>query len=332
MTDHFSYTRSLFYDCSELHYRTLILVSWWLLECFDQLFCFTGALNIYNLQGSVVYLSACVKVREFDYNLIIILQRESHTFNRSYLHILAWKHRIIKVGLASYSCNWETLLQLDQWWWNIATLHYEYIIRVEVRCNSGEQNHYINIYLRSSVFDFILVFLLLQWPTLFEPSVARYPSTTIMLSWRSIGLLFIVLHIYLIIGMIAFHFLERDREEEVKTDTKVYKDAILANFTCLSEERLESLIRVIAYAVNNGIDPSNSSSPSNWDWHQTFFFSGTVITTIGKLHHISIVSGCKSSRAYLGQVFSFIWCQWELRYLLLVQFTNSVPIVSYKIR
>ena len=104
-----------------------------------------------------------------------------------------------------------------------------------------------------------------------------------MLSWRSIGLLFIVLHIYLIIGMIAFRFLERDQEEEVKTDTKVYKDAILANFTCLSEDSLESLIRVIQYAVNNGIDPTNTTtSPSNWDWHQTFFFSGTVITTIGK--------------------------------------------------
>ena len=84
--------------------------------------------------------------------------------------------------------------------------------------------------------------------------------------------------------MVTFHYLETDNETAIKRHTKDYKDAILANFTCLSEERLESLIRVIAYAVNNGIDPSNSTSPSNWDWHQTFFLSGIIITTIGRTH------------------------------------------------
>ena len=102
-----------------------------------------------------------------------------------------------------------------------------------------------------------------------------------MLSWPYIFVLFIALNIYLIIGMVTFHYLETENETAVKKDTNVFKNAILANFTCLSEESLESFIRVIAFAVRNGIDPSNSTTPSNWDWYQTFFFSGTIITTIG---------------------------------------------------
>ena len=83
--------------------------------------------------------------------------------------------------------------------------------------------------------------------------------------------------------MIAFHYLETDNETDIKIQTKAYKDEILANFTCLSEEKLESLVRVIEYAVKHGIDPSNSTSSSNWDWHQSFFLSGIIITTIGRI-------------------------------------------------
>lgn len=44
------------------------------------------------------------------------------------------------------------------------------------------------------------------------------------------------------------------------------------------------LLQVILDARESGVNPSgNSSNPSNWDFGSSFFFAGTVVTTIGKL-------------------------------------------------
>ena len=104
-----------------------------------------------------------------------------------------------------------------------------------------------------------------------------------MATWKTIFILFMVFTNYLIIGMIGFHFLEANNEDNVRKDTRNFKEEILANFTCLTSEDLESLIANISYALSNGVDPSNNAtSPSNWGYDSAFFFSGTVITTIGK--------------------------------------------------
>lgn len=45
------------------------------------------------------------------------------------------------------------------------------------------------------------------------------------------------------------------------------------------------LPQVILDARECGVNPSgNSTSPSNWDFGSSFFFAGTVVTTIGKLN------------------------------------------------
>ena len=42
---------------------------------------------------------------------------------------------------------------------------------------------------------------------------------------------------------------------------------------------------MILEARESGVNPSgNSSNPSNWDFGSSFFFAGTVVTTIGKLN------------------------------------------------
>lgn len=51
-------------------------------------------------------------------------------------------------------------------------------------------------------------------------------------------------------------------------------DVILGSFVCL---------QVILDAWENGVNPSgNSTNPSNWDFCSSFFFAGTVVTTIGE--------------------------------------------------
>lgn len=42
-------------------------------------------------------------------------------------------------------------------------------------------------------------------------------------------------------------------------------------------------MQVILYAWEKGVNPSgNSTNPSNWDFSSSFFFAGTVVTTIGE--------------------------------------------------
>ncbi len=65
-------------------------------------------------------------------------------------------------------------------------------------------------------------------------------------------------------------------------DAKLY----VLNKTCLDEDDIEEFVEKVWRAINSGIDPSGeSSNPSNWDYASAFFFSGTVVTTIGKVYY-----------------------------------------------
>ena len=104
-------------------------------------------------------------------------------------------------------------------------------------------------------------------------------------SWKTIASLCVLLHVYLLIGMLAFHFLEIKQEDNTRIDTRRFKEQMLSNFSCLDNENLERLIDIVVNAINNGVDPSNNAtSPSNWEYSGAFFFAGTVITTIGKCY------------------------------------------------
>lgn len=50
-----------------------------------------------------------------------------------------------------------------------------------------------------------------------------------------------------------------------------------------SEDDLEEFIKVIVDATNQGISPlKNATNELNWSFGQSFLFSTTLITTIGK--------------------------------------------------
>ncbi|CAB1316110.1 unnamed protein product [Coregonus sp. 'balchen'] len=89
--------------------------------------------------------------------------------------------------------------------------------------------------------------------------------------------------LYLVLGALVFQALEAPREEDQHTQLQDTRRAFLENYTCVSPDILQALIEEVADAVGAGVDPSSNSSTftSQWDLASAFFFSGTIITTIG---------------------------------------------------
>ncbi|XP_030643229.1 potassium channel subfamily K member 16-like [Chanos chanos] len=87
---------------------------------------------------------------------------------------------------------------------------------------------------------------------------------------------------YLLLGATIFQLLEREAESNNRNHFQLEKLNFLANYTCLDRPALEKFVTVILDAWENGVNPSgNSTNPSNWDFSSSFFFAGTVVTTIG---------------------------------------------------
>ncbi|XP_076833934.1 potassium channel, subfamily K, member 16-like [Brachyhypopomus gauderio] len=101
---------------------------------------------------------------------------------------------------------------------------------------------------------------------------------------------------YLLLGATVFQLLEKEAESNNRDYFQVEKLSFLTNYTCLDRPALEKFVKVILDAWGSGVNPSgNSTNPSNWDFGSSFFFAGTVVTTIGY--------GNLSPTTFSGQVF-----------------------------
>ncbi|XP_038550875.1 potassium channel subfamily K member 4 [Micropterus salmoides] len=88
--------------------------------------------------------------------------------------------------------------------------------------------------------------------------------------------------LYLVLGAVVFRALETPREEGKHMQLQDTRRDFLLNFTCVSPDNLQTLIEEVVEAVGAGVDPnSNVTYVSQWDLASAFFFSGTIITTIG---------------------------------------------------
>ncbi|KAF0038137.1 hypothetical protein F2P81_008621 [Scophthalmus maximus] len=88
--------------------------------------------------------------------------------------------------------------------------------------------------------------------------------------------------LYLVLGAVVFRALEAPREEGVHVMLQHALQDFLVNFTCVDKDNLQSLVEDVVEAVGAGVDTSsNSTFVSQWDLASAFFFSGTIITTIG---------------------------------------------------
>ena len=95
--------------------------------------------------------------------------------------------------------------------------------------------------------------------------------------------LYVVAYItYLVGGSALFTCLEQGVEEDVKTGIEVRKKEFIAENPGVSKEDLENLIDDILY---RGISPRRKDfNNSNWSFGQSFLFTVTVVTTVGKNH------------------------------------------------
>uniref|UniRef100_A0A665XBE6 Potassium channel subfamily K member 4 n=1 Tax=Echeneis naucrates TaxID=173247 RepID=A0A665XBE6_ECHNA len=88
--------------------------------------------------------------------------------------------------------------------------------------------------------------------------------------------------LYLVLGALVFRALEAPREEGKHIQLLGARRDFLLNFTCVDYENLQIFIEEVVEAIGAGVDTSsNETFVSQWDLASAFFFSGTIITTIG---------------------------------------------------
>jgi len=114
---------------------------------------------------------------------------------------------------------------------------------------------------------------------------------------RSTGLL--VTYTLLYVGLLAaaaclFSWLESPPEEQLRRQVEGKVAEFLEQYSCVPESSLEELITEVVKANNRGVSAANNvSSGANWSFGQSFFFSATVVTTIGYGHVTPLSEGGK---------------------------------------
>ncbi|KAG7465644.1 hypothetical protein MATL_G00155700 [Megalops atlanticus] len=103
-----------------------------------------------------------------------------------------------------------------------------------------------------------------------------------VMKWKTVLAIFLLVVLYLIIGATVFKALEQPQESSQKHTILVEKLEFLSRHSCVNASELEDLVKQVVSAVKAGVNPSgNFNQTSLWDLSSSFFFAGTVITTIG---------------------------------------------------
>lgn len=91
--------------------------------------------------------------------------------------------------------------------------------------------------------------------------------------------------VFLISGALVFSFLERPLEMALKLRVESVLQNFLRTYPNVSDQALEDLITEVVAASNRGVSAiKNATGESNWSFGQSFFFTSTVVTTIGYGH------------------------------------------------
>ncbi|CAM4691143.1 hypothetical protein PO909_010591 [Leuciscus waleckii] len=114
-------------------------------------------------------------------------------------------------------------------------------------------------------------------------AVADGSALLTVMKWKTVLAVFVVVVAYLVAGGLVFRALEQPFESNQKDTITLKKSAFLQKHPCVTPIELEELIKHSVDAVNAGVSPIGDTSynSSHWDLGSSFFFAGTVITTIG---------------------------------------------------
>ncbi|XP_065793281.1 potassium channel subfamily K member 2 isoform X1 [Muntiacus reevesi] len=137
-------------------------------------------------------------------------------------------------------------------------------------------------------------------PTVLASRVESDTTINVM-KWKTVSTIFLVVVLYLIIGATVFKALEQPHEISQRTTIVIQKQTFISQHACVNSTELDELIQQIVAAINAGIIPlgNTSNQISHWDLGSSFFFAGTVITTIG--------FGNISPRTEGGKIFCIIY-------------------------
>ncbi|KAM6366970.1 potassium channel subfamily K member 2 isoform X1 [Rissa tridactyla] len=122
-----------------------------------------------------------------------------------------------------------------------------------------------------------------------------------VMKWKTVSTIFLVVVVYLIIGATVFKALEQPHETSQRATIVIQKQTFVSQHSCVNATELDELIQQVVAAINAGIIPLGNTSTqiSHWDLGSSFFFAGTVITTIG--------FGNISPRTQGGKIFCIIY-------------------------
>ncbi|XP_038612745.1 potassium channel subfamily K member 16-like [Tachyglossus aculeatus] len=98
------------------------------------------------------------------------------------------------------------------------------------------------------------------------------------------GLLVVSYFGYLLLGSVIFQALERNSEKELKASVYEMKAAFVKNLASLTPQDVEEFVKNLTQAVQRGVYPLGNATDkdqSNWDFSNSFFFVGSVVSTIG---------------------------------------------------
>ncbi|XP_068071641.1 potassium channel subfamily K member 2b isoform X1 [Danio rerio] len=137
-------------------------------------------------------------------------------------------------------------------------------------------------------------------PVLLKPPEDCEIRVTVM-RWKTVLSVFLLVVLYLILGATVFKELEQPYETLQKLNILMEKLEFLEQHPCVNSSDLENLVKQVVSALRAGVNPSGNSSnqSSLWDLSNSFFFSGTVITTIG--------FGNISPHTEVGRIFCIIY-------------------------